>query len=139
MTIVAVTPANVRQDTTKGLVRGLSGAAILAGQLCYQDPTLLTWFPFDADAASASTFLTLGVAVNSAPAAAQPVSLQSEPGARVTIGGTLVAGTSYWASGTAGSIQDAAPDTADISVFVGVAATTAIITLALRNFAVAAP
>ena len=45
MADITVTAANVRPDTSKGLVQGTSGAAITAGQLCYKDPTLSTWFP----------------------------------------------------------------------------------------------
>ncbi len=140
MALVTITPANVRPDTTKGLGRGLAASAIIAGELISQDPTTFLWSKFDADAAAASaSSLVLAIAMNSAPGANQPVEYQSDDGAQITAGGTLVAGTAYWASGTAGQYQDAAPDTGDNAVFVGVAKTAALLALCLRNFAVAAP
>jgi len=138
MALVTVTAANVRKDTTKGTIRGLSSVAITAGQLCYQvDATANTWAPYDADATGNLTQLVLAFALNSAPGASQPVELQNESGASYTVGGTLVAGTEYWASSTVGQIQDAAPTTGAAAVFCGVATSAALLTLAIKNFGVA--
>lgn len=138
MADITVTAANVRPDTTKGLVTGLAGGAITAGQLCYQDATLGTWLTFDADTGTPNVNLVLGIAMNSAPAAAQPVSLQSAAGADVTIGGTVVSGTSYWASGTAGGISIGLPTTGQNATLVGLGISATKIRLLLNNFATTA-
>lgn len=139
MTVLTQVAANVRHDTTKATGRGIVSAAITAGMIIKRNTTLNTWSPFDADEASAETFLELAMAINSAPGVGQMVEFQQIDGAQVNPGAAVVVGTSYWLAGTAGGIQDAAPDTGDKAVFIGVAVTTALISLCLRNFAVSAP
>jgi hypothetical protein len=134
MTDISVTAANVRPDTTKNLIRGTSGEAITAGQLCYKDATLGTWFKWDDDAASAATQTELAIAMCSAPGAAQPIVLQNDPDSMVNLGATLVAGTTYVGSDTGGGIRPFADlSTGDIVAIVGIATTTALLKVNLKN------
>mgnify|MGYP001559470502 CR=1 FL=1 len=139
MADIIVTAANVRPDTTKPLVRGTAGEAITAGQLCALNASNL-WVKYDSNLVGVSSLLVLAIAMNNAPSANQPIDLQSADGASVNLGATLVVGTIYAASETAGGIAPVADlVTGETVSIVGVATTSALITLAIRNFAVAVP
>ena len=101
MTALSVTAANVITTATTLNNSYLSGAAITAGQAVYLDTATSTWKLADADA-TAPLAVVGGVAMNSAPAAGQPISVLTSgnynPGATVTKGVFYCAGT------TAGSI-----------------------------------
>lgn len=139
MVDIAVTPANVRPDTTKNLVRGISGEALVAGQLCYKDPTLGTWFRWDDDVGAASLLQTeLAIAMCSTPGAAQAITLQNDPDSSVNLGATLVAGTTYVGSDTAGGIRPFVDlSTGDTVAIVGIATATSLIKLGIKNTGVA--
>lgn len=137
MSDIVVTAANVLQDTSTETGTGFATSAIVAGQLIGKSAALGTWAPFDADAAAAAASPTeLAIAISSAPGAGQPVNWQKI--GDITIGGTVVSGTMYSASVTAGGILIGLPATTTNFVMVGVGISTTKIRLNLKNFAIAA-
>lgn len=106
----------------------LAGESLTAGQPVYQDPTLLTFFRADADAASPN-YKVVGIAENSA-ATGQPVSvLVSDPDFACGIT-TLLVGDIVIVSTNPGGLMEAAGKASGNKVaVVGVAKTTTTINL----------
>jgi hypothetical protein len=105
MADLSVTAANVVKGADAAVVTRVAGAAITAGQTVYEDPNDSNKFKLcDADAATATARTTRGIALNGA-AANQPLAVQT--GGRITIGATVVPGTVYVQSDTAGGIMPA--------------------------------
>lgn len=111
-----------------------AGATITAGMAIYVDPVTKTIFPTDADVLA--TAVADGIALNGA-VVGQPVSyLPAE--ATITIGATVVTGTAYFLSTTAGAIclqTDLA--SGDFPFFVGFAINTTDIKLVMSGAGVA--
>jgi hypothetical protein len=106
MADLTITAANVVKGADAAVVTRVAGAAITAGQTVYEDPNDGSRFKLcDADAGTATARTTRGIALNGA-AANQPLAVQT--GGRITIGGTVVPGTVYVQSDTAGGIMPSA-------------------------------
>lgn len=137
MADVTVTAASVVPGTTGAEFEdGKAGATLTAGQLVYLDTTTNTYKLADANA-SAVTPVIRGVTMNGG-ASGQYIRIQRK--GRYTVGGTVVVGTIYVASGTAGGI---APSTDLVSGWytsvLGVGVTAAIIDIQINNSGVAVP
>jgi hypothetical protein len=104
MADITVTPANVEQGPGAVVLHGRAAVDLLAGQSLYRlsDGTLGL---ADCDNASAIVRKPAGVALHSC-AAGQPIAYQTA--GRMFIGATVVKGTIYVLSGTAGGICPAA-------------------------------
>lgn len=135
MADVSVTAANVAAGAGSTSVYGVAGATITAGQAVYLDSTTSTYKLSDANAAGTAT--CDGIALNGA-ASGQPLKVLTE--GLITIGGTVVVGTIYVVSETAGGICPTT-DLASgeyVSV-IGVATTAAILNVRRINSGVAVP
>jgi surface antigen len=132
MANLSITPASVA-TVLGSQVSKVAGVAIAAGEAIYLDSTTSTMKLADADALL--TAEAVGIAVNSA-ASGQPVTYQ--PAGTITIGATVVPGTAYYVSSTAGSIcleSDLA--SGDYVTLLGIATTTAIISISIVRSATA--
>ena len=125
MAVLTITAASVAPGTGSKTKSGTAGAAITQGQPVYLDATAITIFPADA----------VGVALNAA-SAGQPVTYQTS--GPITIGATVVVGTAYYASTTAGGVcleSDLA--SGDFATFLGFATSATVITLDITAAGVA--
>lgn len=125
MADLTVTPANVIPQSGAVLVTGTSGAAIAAGDLLYKDSS-------DSDklklctTATAAAAACVGVAVNSAPGAGQPVTYMTD--GRLAMGAILTASTAYGVSDNAGKIRPLADNgSGDQITQIGLAESTTIL------------
>lgn len=105
---VSITPANVQHGTKAKLITGIAGEAIDQGEVLYRDGSVSPAVLKLAVNSSVATAKCVGFA-QSAVAAGQPVTY-SDDDPDYDPGGTVVVGTRYFVSNTAGKI---APD-ADI-------------------------
>lgn len=123
MANVTITAANVVADGTATTETGIAGAAVTQGQAVYKDAATNTFKLSDNDLTGAKNFY--GIALNAA-ASGQPLTVAKE--GKVTIGGTLVAGTTYAVSATAGAICPQADLTTGNAVLViGIATSTTVL------------
>lgn len=126
MSALVITAANVKPSAAASLRQNIAGVAITAGQLVYKDANGKMQLS-DSNAGDASSAVH-GVAVASA-AADQPVAWVDSDSA-LTIGATVVKGTTYCLGATAGSIVPQADlITADRVIVVGIAPDTAKLNL----------
>lgn len=133
MAVLAITAANVAKGANANTKNGTAGAAITQGQPVYIDATAKTLFPADADVLASAA--VVGIALNAA-SAGQPVTYQTS--GPITIGATVVTGTAYYASTTAGAVcleSDLA--SGDFATFLGFATSTTVITLDIKASGVA--
>lgn len=124
MADLAITATQVLPGTGARYADGTAGAAITAGQVCYQS-TSDTMLLADADAGTPAAANARGIALNGA-AIGQPVRIQTE--GTITLGAAAapVKGTVYVLSGTAGGIAPVADLAAgDRVTVIGVGGTTA--------------
>lgn len=140
MADISVTPANCVTDAG-GTENGTAGETITAGQTVYKKSTDSKFYKADCDATAvgANTGINdvYGIALNGA-AAGQPVTVQTS--GTITIGATVVVGTIYQQSDTAGGIMPSTDAAATNYVTVlGVATTAAIITLDINSSGVQVP
>lgn len=132
MANLTITPSSVAM-VLGPLVTKTAGVAIAAGEAVYLDSTTSTMKLADADAVD--TARASGIAVNSA-AAGQPVTYQAA--GTITIGATVVTGTAYYLSATAGSIcleSDLA--SGDFPTLLGFATSTTVITISIVQSGIA--
>jgi hypothetical protein len=133
MADLTITAASVAKGARTNTKSGTAGAAITQGQPVYLDSVTGTLFPADADVLASAA--VVGIALNAA-STGQPVAYQTS--GPITIGATVVVGTAYYASTTAGGIcleSDLA--TGDFATFLGFATTTTVITLDIKASGVA--
>lgn len=129
MADVTITAASVKPDSDAVTGTGTAGVAITAGQVVYLNRTTGKLELADADVLTSSK--VAGIALNNA-ALDQPVTYQT--GGTINIGGTVVVGTVYVASPTAGGVAPWADLlAADFVSILGVASTTGKIKLAIFN------
>jgi len=134
MADITITAANVAVVTTSSPTVSRSynaGEAVTAGQLVYLNTADSEWYKAQADGTALEAGSAgLGVALHTS-ANGQPLAVQTA--GQITIGGTVVAGTEYVASDTAGGICPHADLTATGRRYsrVGYATTTGIIKLDL--------
>lgn len=128
MTDIAVTASSVVGDGASPRETGTAGVAINAGQAVYMDTTVNKYKLSDSNLAGAKT--VRGIALNSA-ALNQPLIIQKS--GPITIGGTLVKGTTYCQSTTAGGICPQADITTGGDVVIlGVATSTTSMNLNIQ-------
>jgi hypothetical protein len=103
MANIAITAANVAKGSQGQVLKGVTaGQAITAGQVVYLNTTDSKYYLAESDDTAAKANIA-GIALNSAPGANQPISICTLDN-DFTVGGTVVAGTAYYLSTTAGSI-----------------------------------
>lgn len=141
MADLSVTPASVGpvsgtpNDTQFG--EGTAGATILAGQTIYIDTANSNVIKLaDANAASPA-YVVAGVAMHGA-SAGQPIKYAKA--GKYTAGGTIVVGTVYVQSATAGGICPAADlASGHFTTVIGIGETAAYLRLVLATAGVAVP
>lgn len=101
MADVTITAANVVAADNATKESGLAGETITAGKAVYKSPTTKKWMLADSNSATVAAKTAGGIALNGA-SLNQPVTVAK--GGDLTIGGTLVAGATYFLSDTPGGI-----------------------------------
>lgn len=130
MTDIVITAANCVADSAAARTSGSAGEAITAGQAVYKSSTTNKWMLADADSATAEARKAAGIALNGA-ALNQPLTVATS--GDVTIGGTLVAGTAYYLSGTPGGICSVADVGAGEYVcLIGLAKSTSVLAIGIQ-------
>lgn len=135
MADITVTAGNVLPSTNAEISNETAGETITAGQALYKKAADSRMWKTDADDAATDEFY--GIALNGA-SAGQPVAVQKR--GSITIGGTVVVGTVYVLSTTAGGIcpwADLAAE--DYVTIVGIGTTAATIALQPYTSGVAIP
>lgn len=128
MADIEITAANVIGDGGSPRETMTAGVAITAGQAVYLDSTSNSYKLSDSNLTGAKT--CRGVALNSA-ALGQPLTIQKS--GPVTVGGTLVKGTTYCQSTTPGGICPQADITTGGDVVIlGVATSTTQLSLNIQ-------
>lgn len=127
MADLSITAANVLRGSASRVETGVFGATITQGQVVYKDAADGKYKLADADSATAAAKVPYGIALN-AGSAGQPGTVQLS--GDITIGGTLVAGSTYYLSpnpGGIGLIAEVA--VGDDYTIIGIATTTAVLKL----------
>ncbi|MCA1365929.1 hypothetical protein I6F15_00700 [Bradyrhizobium sp. BRP14] len=108
---------------------GTAGETITAGQPIYLDAATNKWMKSDNNGTGTRT--VHGIALNGA-SLNQPVSIHKS--GDITIGATLVAGTDYWLSGTAGGICPRADLVAGMdTIQIGIAKSTTVLSVGIQD------
>lgn len=129
MADVTITPANVVAGTNAVRDIGTAGETITAGKAVYFDAATSRWKLSDNN--GTGTRQVHGVALNGA-SLNQPISIAKS--GDVTIGATLVAGTAYYLSATAGGICPAADlATGMDAILIGLAKSTTVLAIAVQD------
>ncbi len=128
ITAASIVPAsNAVKDVSHN-----SGEAIGQGKSVYFDSSLQQWLLTDANHATVAKHKATGFALSATTAAGQPIAVQT--GGDVTPGATLVAGSRYYASATAGGIAPEADLTTTWEVsLIGIAKSTTLLQLIFAN------
>lgn len=105
MADIAITAANVAESAGAVIENGRAGAAITAGQVLYKEAATGLFKLADANSATAEAKQAYGIALHGA-LTNQRIAVQT--GGDIVAGGTLVAGSPYYLSGTPGGIAPAA-------------------------------
>jgi hypothetical protein len=130
MADLSITAANVVPGVGAKIRNGTAGAAVTAGQVVYLDPADSRFKLADCDNASATVRNAYGIALHAA-AIGQPLAVQYA--GELTMGATLAAGVAYYLSPNAGGIAPVADiASGDHTVIIGMAKTTAIMTVGIR-------
>ena len=137
MADITVTAANVAPGTGAVIDRRYNfGATVTAGQVVYLDTATNTWKLADNDS-SATTAVLGGVALHGG-ASGQPAAVLT--GGNYNPGATVVVGTIYVLSSTAGGICPAADlGSGDYVAKLGIATTASNIAVAIQVSGVAVP
>lgn len=132
MTDLTITPASVLSSGTATVEHGTAGATITAGQTVYKEAATGKFKLTDTNSGSAGDEIrsVYGIALNGA-SNGQPLAVHRA--GPITIGATVVAGTAYFASETAGGIQPVDDVGTESVAFLGFATTAAIIDVAIKN------
>lgn len=130
MADITITPANVVPGSNASLVQGTAGEALVAGKAVYLSSATKKWMLADSDSAAAEARKATGIALNGA-SLNQPVAVQTS--GDITLGATLVAGTAYYLSETAGGIQPVADlATPEVVCLMGLAKSTSVLALNIQ-------
>ncbi|NNH56914.1 hypothetical protein HLI01_08845 [Rhizobium laguerreae] len=130
MADLVITAASVLAASNAERDQGIAGEAIAAGKPIYLASTTNRWMLADSNSATAEARQPKAVALNGA-AVGQPVSFQKS--GDITIGATLVAGTSYYLSDTPGGICPLADvGTGEYVVLIGIAKSTTVLQLSFQ-------
>ncbi|TIX89194.1 hypothetical protein [Rhizobium sp. P44RR-XXIV] len=129
MADLTITPANVVAGTNAVRDIGTAGETITAGKVVYFDAATNKWKLSDNNATGTRT--VHGIALNGA-SLNQPVSVAKH--GDITIGATLVAGTAYYLSATAGGICPVADlATGMDSILIGLAKSTTVLAIDVQD------
>ena len=135
MADISVTVANVIKGANAVSNTFTAGVALTAGQVVYQDTSDKKYRLADADVQA--TALVAGIVLNDA-AANQPVEIQTA--GDIDVGGTLVVGTVYVLSLTAGGINTTtAISSGDFTSVLGIATAANKLAMKIQNADVAIP
>ena len=135
MADISVTAANVIKGANAVSTTFTAGVALTAGQVVYQDTSDKKYKLADADVQA--TALVAGIVLNDA-AANQPVEIQTA--GDIDVGGTLVVGTVYVLSLTAGGINTTtALGSGDFTSVLGIATAANKLAMNIQNADVAIP
>lgn len=132
MADLTITPANVVTGDASGIDRsGFAGATITAGQVVYKDASTGRWLLADDNSATVAARTPGGVALNGA-SNGQPLGVQRS--GDMTLGATLVAGTTYYLSDTPGGIGPAADLAAgEYPSIIGIAKSTTVLNVNINS------
>ncbi|MGH0328775.1 hypothetical protein [Sinorhizobium meliloti] len=129
MADLSINSANVVGGTNSTRDIGTAGETITAGQPIYLDATTNKWMKSDNNGTGTRT--VHGISLNGA-SLNQPVSIHKS--GDITIGATLVAGTDYWLSGTAGGICPRADLVAGMdTIQIGIAKSTTVLSVDIQD------
>lgn len=129
MVDLVITAANVAAGANALKESGTAGETITAGQPVYLDSATKTYKLSDADAAGKQA--VRGIALNGA-SSGQPLTIHRQ--GDLTIGATLVAGSRYYLSGTAGGIAPEADLAAgDEVILLGIATSTSVLAVLIHD------
>lgn len=130
MADLTITASAVLPGANASIANGTAGEAITAGKAVYLASATKKWMLADSDSATAEARRAKGIALNGA-SLNQPVTVQT--GGDITLGATLVAGTAYYLSETAGGIQPVADLATPESVcLLGLAKSTSVLALNIQ-------
>ncbi|MBX4992899.1 hypothetical protein ABID08_002072 [Rhizobium binae] len=101
MADLVIVAANVVAGADSSAVTGVAGETITAGKAVYLSSTTKKWMLADSNSVTAEARQAKGIALNGA-SLNQPIAVHKS--GEITIGATLVAGTAYYLSDTAGGI-----------------------------------
>lgn len=136
MADLTVTAASVIAGSNAKTVAGTFGATITAGKAVYQDTSDNKWKLADANLSAAAAVLG-GIALNGG-SDGQPALIQT--GGNINPGATVVVGTIYVLSATAGGICPAADLVSGMYTnIVGIGTTSSNIAMQVQNGLVAVP
>ncbi|RVH50702.1 hypothetical protein [Sinorhizobium meliloti] len=129
MADLSINSALVVGGTNSTRDTGTAGEAITAGQSIYLDAATNKWMKSDNNGTGTRT--VHGISLNGA-SLNQPVSIHKS--GDITIGATLVAGTDYWLSGTAGGICPRADLVAGMdTIQIGIAKSTTVLSVDIQD------
>ncbi|MGO6848006.1 hypothetical protein E0H65_22430 [Rhizobium leguminosarum bv. viciae] len=130
MTDLVVTSANVLAASNAERDQGIAGETIVAGKAIYLASTTNRWMLADSNSATAEARQAKAIALNGA-SVGQPVSFQKS--GDITIGATLVAGTSYFLSDSPGGLCPLADvGSGEYVVLIGIAKSTSVLQLSFQ-------
>lgn len=129
MVDLTITAASVAKGSNATVENGTAGATITAGQAVYLDSATGTYKL--ADSNGTGTREVRGIALHGA-SSGQP--LQVQRAGDITIGATMVAGTAYYLSGTAGGIAPVADLLAGMDpVLIGISKSNTVLTIDVQD------
>ncbi|WP_420406921.1 hypothetical protein [Hoeflea sp.] len=137
MTALSITAANVIAAGGANVENGVAGATITQGEVVYRDTSTSKFGLADCDSATANVRVAYGIALNGA-SDGQPLRVLKS--GDITIGATLTIGAAYYLGATAGEIvpyADLVED--DYIVFLGVAKSASVLSVAINNTGAQAP
>lgn len=130
MVDLVITPASVVKGGNAQVENGTSGATITAGQTVYKEAATGLFKLADSNSATLEARPTYGIALHAA-SANQPLAVHVA--GDITIGATVVAGTPYYQSESAGGIQPHADLSAtELVTLIGFATTTTNIAVRIQ-------
>lgn len=130
MTDVSITAANVVKGSNAVFERGTAGATITAGKVVYKDSTTHKYGLADSNSVTSGIRRPVSIALNGA-SDGQP--LATLTAGDLTIGGTLVPGTSYYLSDTPGGICPMADvASGEDVVFIGIAKSATVLAVDIQ-------
>lgn len=130
MADLTITAASVLKGTGAVTTRGTAGTSITAGQVVYADSSDGGKYKLADCTTSAATAAAVGIALH---AAADEQPLQILTSGPITIGATVVAGTSYILSTSGGICPDADKTTSDRVVRLGYASSASVLQIYIQN------
>lgn len=123
---ISITSTSVVPSSSAIPRKAIAGATITAGKLVYKSATDNKLYLADGDSATAAVRDVVGIAIVTAAAGTECTYVTEDP--NLTIGGTVVVGTIYVLSATAGGIAPAADLTTGwFTTVIGVGTTTGTI------------